>query len=191
MSVRVIAATNRKLTQEVEAKRFRQDLYCRLNVFPIEVAPLRNRKEDIPLLAGTFMALARKKLNCTGRELTQAEILKLQNYHWPGNVRELQNIIERAVISSRCGSVKFDLPVPQANGASFKTPIKKNGDNSREVLTEEDMRLHEKANIETALKQTDWKIYGTGGAAELLGLKPTTLLSRIKKMRIGKWNYQP
>jgi transcriptional regulator with GAF, ATPase, and Fis domain len=90
------------------------------------------------------------------------------------------------VISSRCGSVKFDLPVPQASGASLKIPIKKNGDTSSEVLTEEDMRLREKANIETALEQTDWKIYGAGGAAELLGIKPTTLLSRIKKMGIVK-----
>ena len=186
VNVRIIAATNRKLAQEVEARRFRQDLYYRLNVFPIEVAPLRNRKEDIPLLASMFMANVRKKLNCTGRELTQAEVVKLQNYHWPGNVRELQNIIERAVISSRCGSVKFDLPVPQANGASLKTPIKKNGDNAGEILTDEDMRLQEKANIEAALKRTDWKIYGTGGAAELIGIKPTTLLSRIKKMSIKK-----
>ena len=188
VNVRIIAATNRKLAQEVEARHFRQDLYYRLNVFPIEVAPLRNRKEDIPLLATTFMAHVRKKLNCTGRELIQAEVLKLQNYHWPGNVRELQNIIERAVISSRCGSVKFDLPVPQASGTSFKTPIKKNSDHPNEVLTEEDMRLRERANIETALKQTDWKIYGTDGAAELLGIKPTTLLSRIKKMGIVKSN---
>ncbi|WNM58916.1 sigma-54-dependent Fis family transcriptional regulator [Candidatus Nitrospira allomarina] len=186
VNVRIIAATNRKLAQEVEAKRFRQDLYYRLNVFPIEVAPLRNRKEDIPLLAGMFMANVRKKLNCTGRELTQAEVVKLQNYHWPGNVRELQNIIERAVISSRCGSVKFDLPVPQASGASLKTPIKKTGDSAGRILTEEDIRLQEKGNIEAALLKTGWKIYGTGGAAELLGIKPTTLLSRIKKMGIEK-----
>ena len=182
VNVRIIAATNRKLAQEVEAKRFRQDLYYRLNVFPIEVAPLRNRKEDIPLLANTFMAYVRKKLHCTGRELTQAEVVKLQAYHWPGNVRELQNIIERAVISSRCGSVTFDLPVPQASGGSLKTPIKKKADNFNGILTEEDMRLREKSNIELALQQTDWKIYGPGGAAELLALKPTTLLSRIKKM---------
>ena len=186
VNVRIIAATNRKLAQEVEARRFRQDLYYRLNVFPIEVAPLRNRKEDIPPLAGMFMAQVRKKLNCTGRELTQAEVVKLQNYHWPGNVRELQNIIERAVISSRCGSVKFDLHLPQASGASLKTPIKKNSGNPGEILTEEDIRLQEKANIEAALHKTGWKIYGPGGAAELLGLKPTTLLSRIKKMGIEK-----
>ncbi len=82
--------------------------------------------------------------------------------------------------------MKFDLPVPQVNGASLKTSIKKNADNPNEILTEEDMRLREKMNIEMALQQTDWKIYGTDGAAELLGLKPTTLLSRIKKMRIVK-----
>jgi transcriptional regulator with GAF, ATPase, and Fis domain len=82
--------------------------------------------------------------------------------------------------------VKFDLPVPQASGASLKTPIKKNGDDSNEVYTEEDMRLQEKGNLERALQQTDWKVCGTGGAAELLGLKPTTLLSRIKKMGIQK-----
>ncbi len=184
VNVRVIAATNRKLAHEVETRRFRQDLYYRLNVFPIEVPPLRNRKEDIPLLAATFMTHVRKKLNCTGRELLQSEVLKLQAYHWPGNVRELQNIIERAVISSRCGSVKFDLPVPQANGVLPKIPIKKPGDGLSEVLTEEEMRLREKGNIAMALKQTDWKIYGADGAAELLGLKPTTLLSRIKKMGI-------
>ena len=186
VNVRIIAATNRKLGQEVEHARFRQDLYYRLNVFPIEVAPLRNRKEDIPLLAATFMGLVRKKLHCSGRELTQGEVLKLQNYHWPGNVRELQNIIERAVISSRCGSVKFDLPVPQINGASIKTPVKKPGETPGDILTEEDMRLREKANIQAALKRTDWKIYGQDGAAELLGIKPTTLLSRIKKMGIMK-----
>ena len=82
--------------------------------------------------------------------------------------------------------MKFDLPVPQASGASLKTPIKKSADTPKEILTEEDMRLREKTNIELALKQTDWKIYGPDGAAELLGLKPTTLLSRIKKMKIGK-----
>jgi len=82
--------------------------------------------------------------------------------------------------------VKFDLPVPQASGASLKTPIKKSADTPKEILTEEDMRLREKTNIELALKQTDWKTYGPDGAADLLGLKPTTLLSRIKKMKIGK-----
>ena len=90
-------------------------------------------------------------------------------------------MIERALISSRCGSVKFDLPVPQTSGSSIKTPIKKNGDNPNEVLTDEDMRLSEKTNIEKVLQTTDWEIYGSEGAAELLGLKPTPSSLASKK----------
>ena len=191
VDVRVLAATNRNLSKEVEAGRFRQDLYYRLNVFPIEVAPLRHRKEDIPLLAATFLDHVRRKLNCTGRNFNQAEMMKLQNYDWPGNVRELQNVIERAVISSRCGTVKFELPDPQpdpqfSGTVPTKAPKKQLARAQVEILTEEDMREHEKANILAALQQTDWKIYGSDGAAELLAVKPTTLLSRIKKMGIQK-----
>ncbi len=188
VNVRVIAATNRKLAQEVEARHFRQDLYYRLNVFPIEVPPLRHRKEDIPLLASSFMAQARKKLHSPGRELRQSDVLKLQAYHWPGNVRELQNVIERAVIASRSGAVSFDLPVPYTKGMAphpAKQPVH---DALPEILTEEELRERERANIEAALTRTDWKIYGPGGAAELLGLNPTTLRSRIKKMQIKKWS---
>ncbi len=184
VNVRVIAATNRKLAQEVEARHFRQDLYYRLNVFPIEVPPLRHRKEDIPLLASSFMAQARKKLHSPGRELRQSDVLKLQAYHWPGNVRELQNVIERAVIASRSGAVSFDLPVPHTKGMAphpAKQPVH---DALPDILTEEELRERERANIEAALTRTDWKIYGPGGAAELLGLNPTTLRSRIKKMQI-------
>ena len=187
VDVRVVAATNRNLSKEVEAGRFRKDLYYRLNVFPIEVAPLRHRKEDIPVLAATFLDLVRKKLNCTGRDLTQAEVMKLQSYDWPGNVRELQNVIERAVISSRCGTVKFQLPDPQHAATSDAKP--QNTTSSRtgvEVVTEEEMREREKANLLAALQHTGGKIYGSGGAAEILGVKPTTLLSRIKKMGITK-----
>ncbi|UCE63342.1 MAG: sigma 54-interacting transcriptional regulator [Nitrospirota bacterium] len=187
VDVRIIAATNRNLSKEVEAGRFRQDLYYRLNVFPIEVAPLRHRKEDIPLLATTFLDHVRKKLNCKGRQLTQAEVLKLQSYDWPGNVRELQNVIERAVISSRCGTVKFELPDPQHSGSSIaRPPNQKSSRTKVEVITEDEMREGKKENLRAALQQTNWKIYGSGGAAELLGLKPTTLLSRIKKMGIEK-----
>jgi transcriptional regulator with GAF, ATPase, and Fis domain len=187
VDVRVVTATNRNLSKEVEAGRFRQDLYYRLNVFPIEVAPLRHRKEDIPLLAATFLDHVRKKLNCTGRELTQAEGMKLQNYNWPGNVRELQNVIERAVISSRCGTVKFQLPDPQHAATSDAKPQNKTSSRTAvEVVTEEEMREREKANLLAALQQTNGKIHGSGGAAVLLGVKPTTLLSRIKKMGITK-----
>ena len=187
VDVRVVTATNRNLSKEVEAGRFRQDLYYRLNVFPIEVAPLRHRKEDIPLLAATFLDHVRKKLHCTGRELTQAEVMKLQNHDWPGNVRELQNVIERAVISSRCGTVQFQLPDPQPGATSNAKPQNKKSSRTEvAVATQEEMREREKANLIAALQQTDGKIYGSGGAAELLGVKPTTLLSRIKKMGITK-----
>ena len=187
VDVRIIAATNRDLSKEVEAGRFRQDLYYRLNVFPIEVVPLRLRKEDIPILTVNFMEHLRKKLNCEGGKLTQAQMMKLQAYDWPGNVRELQNVIERTMISSRCGSEKLDLALPQNSGeTSPKSLTKKKTEITGEVIPEDEMRRREQANIEAALRQTDWKIYGTGGAAELLGLKPTTLLSRIKKMGIEK-----
>lgn len=186
VNVRVIAATNRKLAEEVEARRFRQDLYYRLNVFPIEVPPLRHRKEDIPLLATTFMAQVRKKLNCSGSELRHSDVLKLQAYNWPGNVRELQNVIERAVIASRSGAVTLDLPVPKTSGVAPQPSKKAVTDTLPDILTEKDLREQERANIEAALMRTDWKIYGPGGAAELLGLNPTTLRSRIKKMQIKK-----
>ena len=186
VNVRIIAATNRTLTHEVEARRFRQDLYYRFNVFPIEVPPLRHRKEDIPLLAAFFMAQARKKLHSPGRDLRRADVLKLQAYHWPGNVRELQNVIERAVIASRSGAVSFDLPVPHTKGVVPHPPKIPVPDTMPDIFTEEDLRAQERANMEAALTRTDWKIYGPGGAAELLGLNPTTLRSRIKKMQIKK-----
>jgi transcriptional regulator with GAF, ATPase, and Fis domain len=108
--VRIVAATNRNLKSDVESGRFRHDLYYRLNVFPIEVAPLRERKEDIPLLAAGFAEQAARQLNSKVPKLTQAAVLELQRYDWPGNARELQNIIERAVITARSGTLQFDLP---------------------------------------------------------------------------------
>ena len=187
VDVRIIAATNRDLSKEVQAGRFRQDLYFRLNVFPIEVVPLRHRKEDIPLLAASFLDHWRKKLNCTGGEITQAQVMKLQSYDWPGNVRELQNMIERALITSRCGTLKFDLPVSSTSSQTPETHSDRRPSSLKvEVIPDSELRQREKDNLLGALQQTDWKIYGSGGAAELLGIKPTTLLSRIKKMGIQK-----
>ena len=187
VDVRIVAATNRDLNEEVQAGRFRQDLYYRLNVFPIHVVPLRQRKEDIPLLAMSFMDRWAKKLNCAGVALTQAQVMKMQAYDWPGNVRELQNVIERTLITSRCGLEKFDLTLPESpGGLTTRLQVKKGQETVGQVLTEEEMRSREKENIEAALTQTEWKVYGAGGAAELLGIKPTTLLSRIKKMGIVK-----
>ena len=186
VNVRMIAATNRNLKQEVEAGRFRQDLYFRLNVFPIELAPLRKRKEDIPLVATHFLAALAKKMNCDKVRLTQANVAALQNYAWPGNIRELQNVIERAVITAQCGMLHFNLPVtagaePPAAGTPAISPP-----GQEEVIPEAEIRRRERDNTLVALNRSDWRIYGTGGAAELLGLKPTTLVSRIQKMGLKK-----
>jgi transcriptional regulator with GAF, ATPase, and Fis domain len=121
--VRILAATNRDLWAEVEAGRFRRDLYYRLNVFPIRVASLRERKKDIPLLAAQFAEQAARKLNCENPRLTHASLLELQQYNWPGNVRELQNVIERAVITARCGTLRFDLPRSEGVGPAAPSPV--------------------------------------------------------------------
>jgi DNA-binding NtrC family response regulator len=112
--VRVVAATNRNLQRQVETGRFREDLYYRLNVFPIQVSLLRERMEDVPLLAKHFVETSVRELGCPKPRLTRAAIAKLQNYHWPGNIRELRNIIERAIIISRGGALDFDLPVTES-----------------------------------------------------------------------------
>ncbi len=184
--VRIIAATNRDLKEEVEQRRFRQDLYYRLNVFPIEVAPLREHKEDIPQLAAEFLEQAARKLNCTRARLTQAAVLTLQRYDWPGNVRELQNMIERAAITARCGTLRFDLPgdviAPLADTTAHVSPVGAIDG----IVTEEEMRRRERQNLLAALQQAGWKVYGEGGAAELLGIKPTTLSTRIKKLGLKR-----
>jgi transcriptional regulator with GAF, ATPase, and Fis domain len=183
--VRIIAATNRDLKKEVEARRFREDLYYRLNVFPIEIAPLRQRKEDIAVLTTHFVEMAAKKLNRAKPRLTQANILNLQRYDWPGNIRELQNVIERSVITAHAGRLSFDLPTDPVPSREQKQDISVSTDPS-EIITDAEMRRRERNNILEAMKQTKWKISGEGGAAELLGIKPTTLASRLKKMKIER-----
>jgi PAS domain S-box-containing protein len=186
VDVRVIAATNKDLKREVEAGRFRQDLYYRLNVFPLELSPLRERKEDIPLLAEYLLSVTSKKLHCAQPRLTKALVGQLQRYNWPGNVRELQNVIERGLILSGQQGLEFDIP-QQGEG---RVPLHHQESNAslrgRPVVPEREMRRWERDNTLAALQQADWKIYGKGGAAERLGLKPTTLIARIKKMGIKK-----
>jgi transcriptional regulator with GAF, ATPase, and Fis domain len=109
--VRIIAATNRDLQKEVQLGRFREDLYYRLNVFPVQVAPLRERREDIPLLAKYFVEILAKELKCPKPRLTEAGVAKLQNHGWPGNIRELRNVIEGATIVARGNALEFDLPI--------------------------------------------------------------------------------
>ncbi len=186
VDVRIVAATNKDLKKEVEQGRFREDLFYRLNVFPIEVPPLRKRKDDIPLLANHFLTLAAKKFHSPQPRLTKANVLQLQNYEWPGNVRELQNILERAVITSRTGTLRLDLQMEKAKKKNISPLNTTTHWEDKKILTDEEMKLLEQENILAALQQTRWKIFGLGGAAELLGMVPTTLISRIKKMRLKK-----
>jgi len=185
--VRIIAATNRDLKREIEKGRFRQDLYYRLNVFPIDVAPLRSRREDIPLLAEHFLELISRRTNRPVPRLSQANLLQLQRYEWPGNVRELQNVIERSVITSQGGALQFDLPQEDVSDSFVgEADVTTGPDTVKKFVPDAEMRRREKENIVSALEKSGWKIYGTGGAAELLGIKPTTLASRIKKMGIKR-----
>lgn len=181
VDVRVVAATNRDLRQEVERGRFRSDLYYRLNVFPIDVPPLRERKEDIGVLAAHFLREAGVRVGAEESSLTAANVRALEAYHWPGNARELRNVIERAVITAGDGRLRFEpLLTLQAR------PRPRPRADEAEVFSEEEMLRFQRTNIERALEQTGGKVYGEAGAARLLGIKPTTLASRMKKLGISR-----
>ena len=187
VNVRVIAATNRELKQEVKQGRFREDLYFRLNVFPVETVPLRDRREDIPLLAQHFLSSKSKSFKSDLR-LSEGDVRRLMQYDWPGNVRELQNVIERAAILAQNGRLRIDLPIQQGGTelpAASRRP--KNGA-PQAIMTDDEMREHERNNILAALKASGGKVFGKNGAAELLAIKPTTLASRIKSLGISARN---
>jgi two-component system response regulator HydG len=175
VDVRIIAATNRNLEEEITAGRFRLDLYYRINIFPIQLPPLRERKEDIAELARHFVKIyaGKEKKEITG--VADHVIQAMINYHWPGNIRELENIIARAVLLT--------------NGP-IVTSVKLSGQNKvAETLTHGRVKSlvdNERDHILFALEQCNWRIYGEGGAAELLELHPSTLNSRIKKLGIEK-----
>ena len=184
VDVRVIAATNRDLEQLIVDGKFREDLFYRLSVFPVEVPPLRERGDDIVQLAQHFL-----DQTCTdfGREpmtLTRTHAANLRAYDWPGNVRELKNVIERAVILSTGKVLRLDLSMPGITPETTAEPSAEQSTN--DVLTEKDMRDFQKANIIRALTQANWKVSGRGGAAELLGVKPTTLADRIRTHKIKR-----
>ena len=184
VNVRVIAASNRDLQEEAASGRFRSDLYYRLNVFPVEVAPLRRRKEDLLPLASLFLQRATQRFARPVIGLTQADLLQLQNYDWPGNVRELQNVIERAVIVSKGNRLRLDLDTGSDEHQLLRPTTAKEGQSH--ILTETEMRELERQNIEAALNQSEGRIYGSKGAARLLGIPPTTLTARINKMGIKR-----
>lgn len=186
-SVRIVAATNRNLQEEVAAKRFREDLYYRLSVFPIEVQPLRLRKEDIPRLVTHFLTQQGNRLGIRVPVLKKRHIANLSRYDWPGNIRELQNVVERAVIRSKNGPLQFDLP--QAGGptpAPSHQPADDDARTTGELLSYDELRQLERDNVLAVLQQHRWKISGPGGAAEFLGVHPATLSSRMKIMGIDR-----
>jgi PAS domain S-box-containing protein len=182
VDVRLIAATNRDLAREIEEGRFREDLFYRLNVFPIHVPPLRDRKEDIPLLAEAFTRRLAAKTGRRIEAISPVDLQRLQASDWPGNVRELHNVIERAVITSRDGRLNLDRALPPMPGAPPPAPSAR----PDHVRTRREMEALERANLLLALEQTGWKISGKDGAATLLGLKPSTLNSRIKALGIER-----
>ena len=184
VDVRVVAATNRDLKAEVAAGRFRLDLFYRLAVFPLEVPPLRERLEDVPILAAHFIRQACARFHVPEPRIAAAQIDLLQTYRWPGNVRELQNVVDRAVILARGGGLSFGIPTDRhvssiEQAASFD-----------QVLTERELRARERANLVAALRITGGRVSGTAGAAELLGIKPSTLTSRIKSFNIVDYEWR-
>jgi formate hydrogenlyase transcriptional activator len=182
VDVRVIAATNRDLKSEVRRGRFREDLYFRVNVVPIESVPLRERREDIPALAAHFLRGAGRKLKTDGLRLSEGDMRRLSHYDWPGNVRELENAIERAAILARDGRLRFDLPDAQPAAVALPAVAA----DAPGLLTDDDRRARDRANIEAALKACGGRVFGPHGAAALLDVKPTTLASRIRTLGIRK-----
>jgi PAS domain S-box-containing protein len=184
VDVRIIAATNQNLERLVVDGAFREDLFYRLSVFPIDVPPLRNRPEDVLQLAQHFLEQTCLEFGRQPFKLTQTQAAAIQAYDWPGNVRELKNIIERAVILSKGNALRLDLSLPGSSGATGRSerllPAEDN------ILTEKQMRELQKQNLIAALKQTNWRVSGQDGAAEILGIKPTTLADRIRSFGIRK-----
>lgn len=173
VNARVIAATNRKLEEAIEKGEFREDLYYRLNVFPIALPPLRERKDDIPLLVQHFIKRFSKKFGKKDLILTKKVINELLAYPWPGNIRELENIVERAVIISKGDKLDLGHSLPKTGRQAQRS----------QFLTLEEL---ERAHILKTLKYTHWKVSGENGAAKLLGLKRTTLEARMKKLGIER-----
>lgn len=186
IDVRVLAATNRNPHQAVQEGKFREDLYYRLNVFPIEVPPLRERSGDIGLLASTFAEKFARRMGRTFEPLTDECIRRLKAYSWPGNVRELQNVIERAVIVSRDRRLDLDRALPvQTRSLPIEDATAPPGA-PKPIIKAHELEQLERENLLAALESTAWRVSGRGGAAELLGMKPSTLSSRMKALGISR-----
>jgi hydrogenase-4 transcriptional activator len=181
VNVRIIAATNRDLKQMVSEGRFREDLWFRLNVFPITLPPLRQRKEDIPALIRHFVALKSREMGtAVPPPIAPGAFERLTGYGWPGNIRELGNLVERELIRYHGGYLRFDSLLPDDNNKAGETTPAPEGGLDYPLDLDEAMTLH----IGKILKMTRGKIHGPGGAAELLGINPSTLRARMRHLGI-------
>lgn len=187
VDVRVIAATNRDLHQAVLEAKFRADLYYRLNVFPLSVPPLRERNEDIPLLAAAFVGRFARRMGRANVSLTADDLDRLKSYDWPGNVRELQNVIERAVITSTGATLNLARALPAvqprpARSAPDDVPLREDD----RIRTAQELEELERRNLLRALEACDWRVSGENGAARKLGMNPSTLTSRMKALGLKR-----
>lgn len=185
VDARVIAATNRDLEQLVEDGLFREDLFYRLSVFPILVPPLRKRPEDVLQLAQHFLQQTCNEFGRKPLHFSKQQAKEIQEYDWPGNVRELKNVIERAVILTKGDTLRLDLSLP----GNIERVVGRQEPaiaNTNDLLTEQQMRELQKSNLEKALTLCNWRVSGKDGAAELLGVRPTTLADRIKNFGLRK-----
>ena len=186
VDVRVIAATNRNLERLVMSGDFREDLFYRLSVFPIEVPPLRKRGDDVIQLAQHFLEGTCQDFGRKPMMLTRNQGDEIRNYDWPGNVRELKNVIERAVILSQGNVLRLDLSMQDTSAKTDNEPESDESAAEKLILTEHDMKDLQRENILAALGQTNWRVSGKDGAAELLGVRPTTLSDRIKSFGLRR-----
>jgi transcriptional regulator with GAF, ATPase, and Fis domain len=185
VDVRVIAATNRDLEKAVADSRFREDLFYRLSVFPIEVPPLRARGDDVLQIATHFLERTCQEFGHRPLTLSKQQAALLKRYDWPGNVRELKNVIERAVILSRGKVLRLDLAMSDILNAP--EPAQPEVEEQKtDLMTENEVRELERRNTMLALRMAQGRVSGPSGAAKLLGIKPTTLADRIKKLKIGR-----
>ena len=182
VDVRVVAATNRDLFRSVSEGKFREDLYYRLSVFPITLPPLRERGDDVVLLANDFARQFARRMGRRVEPLSPVMAARLKAYGWPGNVRELQNVIERAIITARDGQLNLDRALPVTETAEKDAPASV----ARGLLTVDDLARIERENLRQALDQSGWKVAGEDGAARLLGMAPSTLTSRMKSLGLRR-----
>ncbi|HWP93176.1 MAG TPA: sigma 54-interacting transcriptional regulator [Thermodesulfobacteriota bacterium] len=186
VDVRVIAATNRDLHKAVQNGDFRKDLYYRLNVFPVEVPPLREREDDIVLIASTFAQRFARRMGRTIEPLSDRDIKRLKSYNWPGNVRELQNVVERAVITSQGGRLNLDRALPEIDKVISTTTTALAEEQTERIRTIHEIEELERQNLIRALEATNWRVSGENGAARLLGMNSSTLSSRMKALGIKR-----